>query len=661
MSKENVLFSGILEKYGLEKLSDAVTEIVPKGYITDNVRLKISEVSKYPDKTNVTIYGYINSFVSKDFGKKGLKRVSAKLFYNGESITLFWIINKSKERALIYSLSQTAAPDVFVQVSGKVSSFESGQKRVVMIASPKLSRAEVSTTSSSDPGKITVEPMYVLRKKTTVHQIQNLFRHILNDFDNFSFRFMPKELEKRIEAQDLKKSLLYLHGFKPIPLEKLESFLNYKGFFDRINLEKIWETIYSSHKNNTETNMPSIMYTKEELLEMKNLISKIPFVLTEDQMLAVRGLIELFRKSTKTRSLVYGDVGSGKTVVAILVSAMMHLKGMQIAIIAPSSILAKQHYEEAKKLFPDMNVFLVHSKTKISEKRKIQKHLLSGESAIVFGTTSVNSLEFKNLFCVFIDEEQKFGVAAKEKLYEKYGTHLIFMTATPIPRTLASSIFMNFSVFKVAQKPSHQKPRVTKIIKDFDRKQVGFISKKIFEGREQALVVVPSIDSDDLVNIENAENKYKKYFPDAVIQSIHGKMKKEEVDKTIEDFMGGGFDILISTTMVDAGFSNKNLSFVFIENPDRFGIAQLHQIRGRCGRGSKKGFCFLMAGDRIGKKSYARLNTLCESEDGFYLSEMDLKMRGSGDISKSVQSGMDLNFMFYKEEIEEMKKYLSGK
>jgi len=238
-------------------------------------------------------------------------------------------------------------------------------------------------------------------------------------------------------------------------------------------------------------------------------------------------------------------------------------------------------------------------------------------------------LNFKNLKAIFIDEEQKMGVSAKEKLYKQFNEqpHMIYMTATPIPRTLAASIFTNFHVFQIKTKPKN----------------------------------IPSIDSNDMVNVSGTVKKYQKYFPKAKIEFIHGRMKKEDVEDIIERYMNGEFDILVATVMVDSGFSNKNISHVFIENADRFGISQLHQIRGRCGRGEKQGYCYLVPGKQnIKDLTKKRLQYVTESEDGFKLSEKDIELRGSGDLAGEKQSGMDLNFIDWVNEIEVMKEYIKN-
>jgi len=371
-------------------------------------------------------------------------------------------------------------------------------------------------------------------------------------------------------------------------------------------------------------------------------------------------LLKVFSSKTGSKSLVYGDVGSGKTLVALITAYVMFVQGYQVAIITPTSILSRQHFEEAVELFGEESVMLLHSKTKKSEKNKINKKLKNGDPLIVIGTTSVNSLEFTKLKAVYIDEEQKIGVHAKERLHNEYNKepHIIYMTATPIPRTLASSIFTDFSVFQIKAKPKNRKERITRMFDFKDMFEVEAIRDRIKQ-QQQSLVIVPSIDSNDMVNVRDTVKKYQKMFPSATIESINGRMKKDEVDEIISRYMDGDFDILIATVMVDSGFSNKRIAHVFIEGADRFGISQLHQIRGRCGRGELQGYCYLIPSKaEIKNLTKQRLKYLTESEDGFKLSEKDIELRGSGDLDGLKQTGTEVNFIDWIPEIDIMRKYL---
>lgn len=664
------MFEELFENYDLKNQHELITEITPKAYNVNSLTIELDEIGKYPDKTQITVFGFIDKFESKVMnGRKSLTRISCKVYKDGKSTTCFWIVATQTAKKVLFGLEKQSPENQLVQITGKVSSFEAdGGFRIVSIEQPTLSSlSEDAVGSQRTEGFVVPEPMYRLKKDTTVFKIKNAFRTVIKNLDNYKVKykneFLPEELEKTLELRSLKESLEYVHGLRPIPVNKFESFLNYPGFIKRINAERIWSIILSSFLDAKEKKSSEMSITQEDIDTLKKLTTLIPFDLTEDQKKTIWGLLNVFSHSLGSRSLVFGDVGSGKTMVAMFLSYIMYLKGYQVVIITPTSILTKQHYEEFTKFLGNKDIFLVHSKTKQKEKSNINEHLKNGKPAIILGTTSANSLEYTNVGAVFIDEEQKMGVFAKEKIVKQFNNepHLIFMTATPIPRTLAASIYTNFHVFQIRNKPKNRLPRITKILdnENIDLSEISMIENRLKKG-EQALVIIPSIDSDELANVKSTTKKYRNLFKNITIKSINGRMDKKETEAIIEEYMEGKFELLIATVMVDSGFSNKNLSFVFIENADRFGIAQLHQIRGRCGRGELQGHCYLFPTSFKSMKDITkkRLSYICESEDGFTLSEFDLSLRGSGDLKGEVQSGTEMNLIEWINEIEEMKKYI---
>ena len=663
----------VFEKYSLKNHHELITEILPKGYNVNASTVDIADIKKYPDKTQVTVYGYIDGYNAKPMtGRKALTRISAKLYRDGQSINLFWITSTMKYKGVIFGLEKQSENKQMVQATGKVSSFMGVSKsRFISLEQPKLVSVGASQgKSSQDPSSFVVpDAMYKLKADMTVFKLKNVFRELIKNFDKHSVEnaeeFLPLEIEKKLEMQPLKLSLQYMHGFKPIPKAKFEDFVNYPGFIKRVNAERVWSIIKSAFYTTTEAKkegMPKV--TDIDTFSLKALSSMLPFELTKDQRSTIWNLLQVFVETSGSRSLVFGDVGSGKTMIAMFLSYILYKKGYQVVLMTPTSILSKQHAEEFQEfLGGDADVFLVHSKTKAREKTKINKHLKADKPAIIIGTTSVNSLEYTNVGAVFIDEEQKLGVHAKEKISKSFNNepHIVYMTATPIPRTLAASIYTNFHVFQVKTKPKNRLARQTSLMdaQDPDRNELDMISKRI-ANKEQALVIIPSIDSNELANVKGTIAKYTKYFPGTKIKAIHGRLDKKEVEEIIEAYMNGEFEILVATTMVDSGFSNKMLSFVFIENADRFGISQLHQIRGRCGRGELQGHCYLIPtlGKKMKDHTKARLDFVCASEDGFKLSEFDLNNRGSGDLKGTVQSGTELNLIEWTKEIDIMKDYL---
>jgi ATP-dependent DNA helicase RecG len=655
--------SEILEAYELDSDHELITEIQPRGYNISSNIVNLKDVAKYPDKTIITVFGYIDSFEAVPMGK-ALKKIKCKVYKDGISANCSWITSNQKAKIFQYSLEKQSPKNTIIQVTGAIESFTTSEQfRIVTIANGKLN--PISGDIPEDSNAVVVpEPLYRLTAGITPFKIRHEFRKLLKNFATIDkSKFLPLDLEKQFKLQPLEKSLNYVHGFIPIPVEKFEDFINYPGFTKRINVEKIWRIILTSYLATYEKGTPSIELLNSDKDHLSDLSKKLPFELTIDQKQTIWSMLKMFSEKTGSKSLVFGDVGSGKTLIALFISYILYLKGYQVAIITPTSILSRQHYEEALSLLGSKGIFLLHSKTKANEKKQISAFLEKGNPAIVIGTTSVNSLTFTKLKAVFIDEEQKLGVSSKEKLVKEFNSepHLIYMTATPIPRTLASSIFTNFHVYQIRTKPKDRKERITSILNNIgdNKAEYSNIAKRM-ENKEQTLIIVPSISSNDLVNVSGAKDKYKKIFPKAKIEGIHGRMNKDDVDVIIERFMNGEFEILIATSMVDSGFSNPMISHVFVENADRFGIAQLHQIRGRCGRGKLQGYCYLIPSNYSKMKDLTRkrLEYVCSSEDGFKLSEFDIELRGSGDLAGEQQSGLELNFIDWYKEIDIMREYI---
>jgi len=659
---EKRFINEVLDTYELENEKDMIFEILPRDYNTPALFAKIEDIPNLPDKMNVTVFGYISSFEKKILsGRKALVSIKAKLYRDGHSINLNWTTSAAKANSMLFGLKMKSPEDQIIQVSGKIKSFDIGKNFIYkFIDQPILN---VITGADTNKEILMPEPIYKLKSSSNIKslQIQNAFRELVEQFEFLDkSQMLPEKIEKELEMNTLKDSLTYVHGLKGIPLEKFQDFLSYEGYRRRILIEKIWRIMFDNFYDKNSTFEENVQFiSKESINNIKEILEKLHFQLTGDQKKAVWGLLNVFAKKTISKNLIFGDVGSGKTMVSLIVSYVLYRMGFQVVIMTPTSILARQHYEEAVKLLgEEVLIELVHSKTTKKQKKAIQDNLDKKKAMILYGTSSLNGFEYSNLGAVFIDEEQKFGVKDKEKLHKNYNTNIVYMTATPIPRTLASSMYTDFEIFKIEEKPAMQKPRITKIINELSDSETAFIKSKIKEG-EQVLVIVPAIASNDLVSSAFAEKKYAKLFSEFKIDKINGRMKPQNIEKTTENFMSGKIDILIATTMVDAGFSNKNLSFVFIENADRFGIAQMHQIRGRVGRAEKQGYCYLIpASKNLKEKTKQRLESLVESENGFELSMKDIELRGSGDVRGLEQSGSEVNLLDWIKEIEVINKYL---
>ena len=374
--------------------------------------------------------------------------------------------------------------------------------------------------------------------------------------------------------------------------------------------------------------------------ELSDLKEQLPFTLTSAQSRAVREILKDEKKDTAMNRLLQGDVGSGKTVVAAIAVFNVVINGYQGCVMAPTEILATQHYEEFKKLFAKFNLnieLLVGSRT-LKEKRDIKERLYNGEIDILIGTHALieDDVEFKKLGIIVADEQHRFGVAQRNKLYSKENkADILVMTATPIPRTLSLYIYGDLDVSVIDELPPGRKKIDTKFI-DSNRKYkvYEFLKKQLDEGR-QGYVVCPLIEEDkdgDLTSVEKLYKELKEdYFKEEPIEILHGKMKPKEKDDIMNRFKNKEIKILISTTVIEVGINVPNSNVMIIENCERFGLSQLHQLRGRVGRGQYKSYCFLV-GNCKSEKTRRRMAIMEESNDGFYISQEDLKLRGTGDL-----------------------------
>lgn len=380
-------------------------------------------------------------------------------------------------------------------------------------------------------------------------------------------------------------------------------------------------------------------------------INNLPFLLTKGQVEAIDTIINEAKSNKQVNAIVTGDVGCGKTMVAIAAALFIVENGLQAAIMAPTLVLARQHYEEFTNQLTTLGiqVALLTSETKKAERTKVLEEVANGDVDILIGTHSILSpeIKFKALGITIIDEEHKFGVTQKEILeeFDKLGAHHVSMTATPIPRSYALSIYGDLlSVLPILDMPSGRKTIITKQFSDVE-KVFERLYSEIALGH-QAYLVTPFIeDSEDdkfkdiasVKSMLDAANKYfGKHYPSVRINSIDGKMKQKDIIAIIDDFAAGNIDILISTTIIEVGINVPNATAIAIMNADRFGLAALHQLRGRVGRKGDQGYCYL-ASDKAAEK----LDVMCSCSSGFEIAEKDLKFRGPGDLIGEGQTGKD--------------------
>ena len=377
----------------------------------------------------------------------------------------------------------------------------------------------------------------------------------------------------------------------------------------------------------------------------------LPFPLTNAQKRVIKEIRKDFLTGKHMNRLLQGDVGSGKTLVALLTMLIGIGNGFQAAIMAPTEILANQHYIAIKDFLSkmDIKVGLLTGSTKKKERVIIHEQLMNGEMDILVGTHALleDVVQFKNLGIVVIDEQHRFGVAQRAKMWRKNVNppHVLIMTATPIPRTLAMTFYGDLDVSVIDELPPGRKPIST--IHKFESYRVrlfGFMKEQIALGR-QIYIVYPLINESETLDFNNLMDGYEAIsrsfpMPQYQVSIVNGQMRPEDKDYEMQRFIKGETNIMVATTVIEVGVNVPNASVMVIESAERFGLSQLHQLRGRVGRGAEKSYCILMTGDKISKESMKRMETMVQSNDGFEISEVDLQLRGPGDLMGTQQSGV---------------------
>ena len=405
-----------------------------------------------------------------------------------------------------------------------------------------------------------------------------------------------------------------------------------------------------------------LRYTKDRQRKYRGLIfervgevfntfysQNLPFLLTGAQKRVVKEIRKDMGSGRQMNRLLQGDVGSGKTLVALMSMLIALDNGYQACMMAPTEILAAQHYETIKQFLFGMNVRveLLMGSVKGKKREEILKGLLTGEVQILIGTHAVleDTVNFASLGMVVIDEQHRFGVAQRAKLWSKNTRppHVLVMTATPIPRTLAMTLYGDLDVSVIDELPPGRKPIQT--IHQFDNRRASLYSgirKQINEGR-QVYIVYPLIKESEKIDIKNLEEGYELVcaeFPECRVSKVHGQMKPVEKDAEMQRFVNGETQIMVATTVIEVGVNVPNASVMVIENAERFGLSQLHQLRGRVGRGADQSYCILVTSYKLSEETRKRLEIMVQTNDGFEIAEADLKLRGPGDLEGTQQSGV---------------------
>ena len=481
-----------------------------------------------------------------------------------------------------------------------------------------------------------VTPVYHLVKGVTNKKINSYINDALKE--SYLIDYLPKELEEKYHFIDKKRSLELIHN--PKGVNELKNALvreKYEELF--LFMLKINELKLKNLSNNSG-------YSKEiDLDKINSFISSLPFELTNDQKKCLEEIFSDLKKDKRMNRLIQGDVGSGKTIVAIISMYVMKLNNYQSALMAPTEILAHQHYENMLKLFNDFDVRVKEllGSTSKKEKQEIKEKLLSGEIDIIVGTHALlqDDVTFNNLGLIITDEQHRFGVNQRTSLRNKGNLpDTLYLSATPIPRTYALTIYGDMDISIIKSRPSGRKEVITKIKDNSEIKSVLHKIKEELDLNHQVYIVSPLIENEESEeeDIVKLERKFKLAFKNNNIGILHGKMTPKEKEDIMVKFKNKDIDILISTTVIEVGVDVKNATMMVIFDAYKFGLSTLHQLRGRVGRNDLQSYCVLVT-----NRESERLRIMEKVSDGFELAEEDFKLRGSGDLFGTRQSG-DMNF-----------------
>ena len=515
-----------------------------------------------------------------------------------------------------------------VTINGKINSY----KGKYQITNP--------TYISTDKSLIeTIDNKYSLTEGITEKTYNKIINQILKNLPMLT-EWHDNEVLKNFDNESWNNAIIKLHDPNNID--------NYKSaFYKRL----AYDEILASFLVNSEIRkkIKKIKKTPKKFTEKENneILNKLDFKLTKDQKISLVEINNDLKSKSKMFRLLQGDVGSGKTIVSLISALNTITSGFQVALMAPTEILARQHYTLAKKLFPKtISIELLSSKSPIIVKKRIIKELQKNKIQIIFGTHAIfqKKINFANLGYIIIDEQHKFGVKQRKLLSDKGGDNcdVLLMSATPIPRTLTMSAYGDMDVSIIREKPKHRKEVKTysKLESKIDD-VIKFVKKEIDQGN-QVFWVCPLIEESKKIDHQSSVSKYEflnKIFPNNVAL-LHGKIDNEKKEQVLSEFLNKKFSILVSTTIIEVGIDFPNANVIIIENANKFGLSQLHQLRGRVGRGSKQASCILMFKSNLSVNAKKRINILKDSNDGFEISEEDMKLRGFGDLLGFKQSGI---------------------
>ena len=515
-----------------------------------------------------------------------------------------------------------------VTVSGKVGRF----RNKYQITNPKYISEDASFIKQKHNN-------YSLTEGISEKVYNRIIKQIIDKLPILD-EWHSKDLIKKFDSISWNESIKELH--KPGNKENYK-----KNFYKRLAYDEIFSTFLVNSEIRKKIKKTKKINKNINIKRQNLLIKDLDFKLTKDQLKSLKEINNDLSSSTKMFRLLQGDVGSGKTIVSLLSALNVINSNFQVSMMAPTEILARQHYNLAKKILPkNVNVALISGKSNYKQKKEILNRLSNHNIDIIFGTHAIfqKKVIFKKLGLIIIDEQHKFGVNQRKKLSDKGGKDcdVLLMTATPIPRTLTMTIYGDMDISIIREKPAARKPIQTYSKLESKINDVILFIKKQIKLNNQVFWVCPLIEESKKIDHSSAVKKFEylnKIFPNQV-GLIHGKTNNENKEIILNNFLKNKFKILVSTTIIEVGIDFPNANVIIIENANKFGLSQLHQLRGRVGRGGKQSTCILMLKSNLSENAKKRINILKNSNDGFVISEEDMKIRGFGDVLGFKQSGV---------------------
>ncbi len=601
----------------------------PYKYIDRTRFYKISEINA--QMPYIQVRGKIRSVELTGAGTK--QRLTARFYDETGSMELVWFKGVKWQQENLKTNSEYI-------VFGKPSEF-GGRINVVH---PEMETEEKQLLSAGLFQGYYITSENMKKKYLNSKVINKLQLTLIEQAPGKIEETLPDAIIRKLKLISLEKALITIH--------KPEDTISLRNARFRLKFEELFiiQIKILSLKHNRENKFKGFRFEKVGYNFNTFFHDFLPFELTGAQKKVLREIRRDVNRNIQMNRLLQGDVGSGKTLVALMTILLAMDNGFQSCLMAPTEILAQQHFQSISNFLNGMGieVGLLTGSTRVGERKVLHEKLLSDEIQILIGTHALieDTVNFHNLGLVIIDEQHRFGVAQRAKLWQKnelIPPHVLVMTATPIPRTLAMTVYGDLDVSVIDELPPGRKPIETYHFFENKRAQViNFLWQQLRAGR-QVYMVYPLISESEKMDLKNLEDGYEhitKIFPGIEAGMVHGRMKPSEKEEAMQKFKRGETRIMVATTVIEVGVDVANATVMVIESAERFGLSQLHQLRGRVGRGAEQSYCILMSAYKISDESRKRLSTMVRTNDGFEIAEVDMKLRGPGDIEGTQQSGI---------------------